>query len=52
MNELMKSLYLQIPFRLVFMANVADPAPWANRLIEFVNQGGVLVLSMGDNVSP
>jgi hypothetical protein len=37
--------------RLVFMANVADPGPWANRLISFVNQGGNLVLSMGDNVS-
>lgn len=37
--------------RLVFMANVADPGPWANRLVEFVNQGGSLVLSLGDNVS-
>lgn len=37
--------------RLVFMANVADPGPWANRLIEFVKQGGVLVLSLGDNVA-
>ena len=33
------------------MTNVADPRPWANRLVEFVNQGGVLVLTMGDNVS-
>ncbi|MEC9389171.1 MAG: BatA domain-containing protein [Myxococcota bacterium] len=37
--------------RVVFMTNVADPRPWANRLVEFVNQGGVLVLTMGDNVS-
>ena len=37
--------------RLVFMANVADPGPWANRLIEFVDRGGVLVLSLGDNVA-
>jgi hypothetical protein len=37
--------------RLVFMANVADPGPWANRLIAFVKQGGNLVISMGGNVS-
>ncbi len=37
--------------RVAFLANVSDPAPWANRLVEFVNQGGSLVLSLGDNVS-
>jgi hypothetical protein len=37
--------------RVVFLANVADPAPWANRLVEFVNQGGSVVISLGSNVS-
>ncbi len=37
--------------RVVFLANVADPGLWANRLVEFVNQGGSLVISLGDNVS-
>ena len=38
--------------RVVFMANVADPAPWATRLVEFVRGGGGLVIAMGDNVTP
>lgn len=37
--------------RVVFLANVADPGPWANRLVEFVQLGGVLVMSVGNNVS-
>jgi hypothetical protein len=37
--------------RVVFMANVADPGPWANRLVEFVSNGGSLIISLGDNVS-
>lgn len=37
--------------RVVFMSNVADPGPWANRLVEFVSGGGSLVISLGDNVS-
>ena len=37
--------------RVVFMSNVADPGPWANRLVEFVSGGGSLVISPGDNVS-
>ena len=37
--------------RVVFLSNVSDPAPWANRLVEFVSQGGNLVVSLGDNVS-
>lgn len=37
--------------QVVFMANVADPGPWANRLVEFVSGGGSLVVSLGDNVS-
>jgi len=37
--------------RVVFLANVADPGPWANRLVEFVSDGGSLVISLGNNVS-
>jgi hypothetical protein len=37
--------------RVIFLANVADPGLWANRLVEFVNQGGSMVISLGDNVS-
>ena len=37
--------------RVAFLANVADPTPWANKLVDFVNQGGNLVISLGDNVS-
>ncbi len=37
--------------RVVFLANVADPGPWANRLVDFVADGGSLVISLGNNVS-
>ncbi|MDP6931501.1 MAG: VWA domain-containing protein, partial [Myxococcota bacterium] len=37
--------------KVVFLANVADPGPLAARLFEFVNDGGGLVLTMGDNVT-
>ena len=37
--------------RVVFLANMADPAPLATRLVEFVRKGGGLVLSMGDNAT-
>lgn len=37
--------------RVAFVANVADPAPEATRLIDFVRKGGGLVLAMGDNVT-
>ena len=37
--------------RVVFMANVADPGPWANKLVDFVSQGGSLVVSVGNNVA-
>lgn len=37
--------------RVVWMANVADPAPLVPRLAEFVRKGGGLVLGMGENVA-
>ncbi len=37
--------------RVVILANVADPGPYASKLAEFVRQGGGLVLAMGDNVT-
>lgn len=37
--------------RVAFLANVADPAPEAPRLVDFVRKGGGLVLAMGDNVT-
>lgn len=37
--------------RVVWMANVADPAPLVPRLTEFVRKGGGLVLGMGENVA-
>lgn len=37
--------------RVVFLANMADPAPLATRLVEFVRKGGGLVISMGDNAT-
>jgi hypothetical protein len=37
--------------RVVWMANVADPAPLVPRLAEFVRMGGGLVLGMGENVA-
>ena len=37
--------------RVVFLANVADPAPFAADLVAFVRKGGGLVLSMGNNVT-
>ncbi|MBM74679.1 MAG: hypothetical protein CMK59_04715 [Proteobacteria bacterium] len=38
--------------RVVFMANVGDPAPLAPELISFVRAGGGLVISVGGNVTP
>ncbi len=38
--------------RVVWMANVADPAPLAARLQSFVRGGGGLVIGMGENVTP
>lgn len=38
--------------RVVFLANVSDPRPFAARLREFVRKGGNVVLFMGDNVTP
>ncbi len=37
--------------RIVFLANVADPAPLANQLIDFAKRGGGVVLGLGDNVT-
>ena len=37
--------------RVVFLANVSDPAPFAASLLAFVRQGGGLVISLGDNVT-
>ncbi len=37
--------------RVVWMANVADPAPLVPRLIDFVRKGGGLVIGLGDGVT-
>lgn len=37
--------------RVVFLANVADPAPLATGLSDFVRRGGGLVIAVGDNVT-
>lgn len=37
--------------RVVFLANVSEPAPLAARLIDFVRSGGGLVIGLGDNVT-
>jgi hypothetical protein len=37
--------------RVVFLANVGDPRPLADRLSSFVRQGGGLVISAGDNMA-
>lgn len=37
--------------RVAWLANVADPAPFAPLLVDFVRQGGGLVLAMGDLVT-
>ena len=37
--------------RVVFLANVSDPSVMAGRLIDFVRNGGGLVISVGSNVS-
>lgn len=39
------------PYRVAWLANVADPGPWATVLVDFVRKGGGLVLSAGDNVT-
>jgi hypothetical protein len=36
----------------VFLANVSDPKPFAARLIDFIRQGGNVVLGGGENVTP
>ncbi len=38
-------------YRVAFLANVADPRPYAASLVEFVRKGGGLVITGGDNVS-
>ena len=38
--------------RVVFLANVGDPGPFAPRLIDFVRQGGAVVVTGGENVTP
>jgi hypothetical protein len=38
-------------YRVVFIANVADPRPYGPRLTEFVRKGGNVVIGMGDNVT-
>ena len=37
--------------QVVFLANVSDPAPAAAPLVDFVQQGGSVVISMGSNVT-
>ena len=37
--------------QVVFLANVADPGPLANHLIDFVQRGGSVVIGLGDNVT-
>ena len=37
--------------RVVFLANVSDPSIYAHELIDFVRDGGGLMLSLGSNVS-
>jgi hypothetical protein len=37
--------------RVVFLANLADPAAWATDLVDFVRGGGGLVISLGSNVT-
>ncbi len=37
--------------RVVFLANVSDPSPFAAQLLSFVRQGGGLVISLGDNTT-
>lgn len=39
-------------YRVIFLANVADPRPMASRLSDFVRGGGGLVISAGDNITP
>lgn len=38
--------------QVVFLANVADPALQASLLVDFVRQGGAVVIGMGGNVTP
>jgi len=37
--------------QVVFLANVADPGPLANHLINFAQRGGSVVIGLGDNVT-
>ncbi len=39
-------------FRVVVLANVADPRAYGKQLLDFVHGGGTLVISGGDNVNP
>ena len=38
--------------RVAFLANVSDPGPHASRLVDFVREGGGLVIGGGENVTP
>jgi hypothetical protein len=37
--------------RVVILANVADPGPYAAKLVDFVRQGGGLIITGGENVT-
>ncbi|MCK6522590.1 VWA domain-containing protein [Myxococcota bacterium] len=37
--------------QVVFLANVADPSPWAGKLLDFVRGGGGVIFSAGDNLT-
>ncbi len=39
-------------YQVVFLANVADPRPFASELKTFVSEGGAVVISMGNNITP
>lgn len=39
------------PYRVAWVANLADPGPVAPALVDFVRGGGGLVLAVGDNVT-
>lgn len=38
--------------RLLFLANLSDPRPFASRIRDFVRRGGNVVITMGSNVTP
>jgi hypothetical protein len=37
--------------RVVILANVADPGPYSGKLVDFVRQGGGLIITGGENVT-